>query len=141
VMLRTCDRCGKPYEARRRDSRWCGSTCRDAQSKRPIAPVAQIATHAIQAKSDSMSDPSAKSPMAVAVEAELSAAGRLNTAKGWMVMAAVERLSNSGLDTASGFAAVLREARACLDDALASGAVADDPLEELRARRAKRLQP
>jgi hypothetical protein len=133
VMLRTCDRCGKPYEARHRDSRWCGSTCRAAQSKRPIAPVAQIAKP--------VGLQPVKSPLQVAVEAELTAAGRLNTAKGWIALAALGRLSSSGLDNASGFAALLREARACLDDALEGGAVADDPLEELRVRRAKRLQP
>jgi hypothetical protein len=73
----------------------------------------------------------AKSPLVVAVEAELTAAGRLNTAKGWIALAAVDRLSSSGLDTASGFAALLREARACLDDALEGGAVADDPLDRV----------
>jgi hypothetical protein len=116
-----------------RDSKWCGSTCRAAHSKRPIAAVAQIADDAIRSV--------AKSPLVVAVEAELIAAGRLNTAKGWIALAAVDRLSSSGLDTASGFAALLREARACLDDALEGGAAADDPLEELHARRTKRLQP
>jgi hypothetical protein len=71
----------------------------------------------------------------MAVEAELDAAGRLNTAKGSIVVAAAERLSRSDFDNGSGFAALLRELRFCLDAALDGAKVPFDALDELRVRR------
>jgi hypothetical protein len=57
-----------------------------------------------------------------------------------MAVAAAERLAfSSRVDTASSFASLMRELRACLDAALEGSKIADDPLDEIRARRQRKM--
>ena len=76
-----------------------------------------------------------KSALVTAVEAELVAAGRLDSAKSQIAVLAAERVSSPMGDSGSSFAALLRELRVCLDDALGGVSVGVDPLDEIRRRR------
>lgn len=128
-MQRICARCGKSYEAKRRDSKFCGSTCRSAQSLHPVGSetLAEAVAGSIRGESR----------LVEAVEAELRAAGRLETARGYMAVELAKDYGSS-LDNGSQKASLMREIRATLDAALEGASVADDPLDELKARRVAR---
>jgi hypothetical protein len=131
-MQRACVRCGAPFEAKLPTAKYCGSSCRARQSERPVvaaAPVADLPSPA---------PVPVPSRLVVMVEAELEAAGRLNTARGQMALELAMFVGNP-FDNGSQRAALLRELRACLDAALEGAKVADDPLDEIRARRERRL--
>jgi hypothetical protein len=66
--------------------------------------------------------------------AELQAAGRADTALGQQALALAERVNNPR-DTGSAIAALSKELRAVMVEALKGAEVAADPLDELRARR------
>lgn len=126
-MQRTCVRCGKPFEAQRATAKYCGSSCRAMQSADGVASVSPIA----EASQGLLED----DPIVVQVVRELTASGRLETAKGQYALAAARRLAGSKYDGGTSYAALLRECRSCLDDALEGAAVSDDPMDELRLRR------
>jgi hypothetical protein len=126
----TCVRCGRAYEAKRSDSKFCGSTCKARQHSRPVEAVSEVVDL----------PPAAPSRLVVAVSAELEAAGRASTAKGLMALMLAEAFANP-LNNGSQQAALMRELRACLEAALEGAKIADDPLDELRRRRALKRLP
>lgn len=73
--------------------------------------------------------------MVAAVMAELVEAGRLDTVLGQQALTIAEKLG-SLFDTGSSAAALSKELRALMAEAVKGAAVAADPLDELRARRA-----
>lgn len=132
-MQRTCARCGKPFEAQRSTAKYCGSTCRSAESLHPVAPDAR--EEVAKALLGSITPPS---PLVSRIEAELVAAGRLETAKGQMALE-LAAAYGSPFDNGSQKASLMRAVRDLLDDALDGAEVADDPLDELRGRRERKL--
>jgi HPt (histidine-containing phosphotransfer) domain-containing protein len=68
-----------------------------------------------------------------AVTAQLEAADRLQTYLGASAVALAHRIDQS--TAVMGFAALVKELRSTMDAALAGVKVADDPIDELRARR------
>lgn len=131
-MQRTCARCGKPFEARRSTAKYCGSTCRSAESLRPVTPEAR--EEVANALLESIKPPS---PLVLRIEAELRAAGRLETAKGQMALELAAAYGNP-FDNGSQKVSLMRAVKDLLDDALEGASVSDDPLDELKARRVAR---
>lgn len=121
TIHRRCEACGGAYEALRASSRFCGATCRSRHARGARAV------------------PTAASPggLAGAVEEELAAAGRLETALGQVTRLLAVRLE-SGRDTGSGVASLARELRATLDLAVAGARVADSPSAQMRDELAER---
>jgi len=115
-----CASCGGTFEAQRSSAKYCGQTCRKRGSRR-----GEVATL-----------PPADEPVGLvaATLAELQAAGRADTALGQQALALAERVNNPR-DTGSAIAALSRELRAVMVEALKGVEVAADPLDELRARR------
>lgn len=72
-----------------------------------------------------------------AVRAQLEAAGRAETYLGAAALALAERIDNS--TAVMGFAPLVKELRSTMDAALAGVKVAGDPVDELRARRDRKL--
>jgi uncharacterized tellurite resistance protein B-like protein len=68
-----------------------------------------------------------------AVIAELTAAGREQSSLGAQAVELARRMSQ--FDTGGGLAALSKELRAVMSVALSSAVAADDPVDELRARR------
>jgi len=115
-VVRECDTCAQPYEAKRSTSRYCSDLCRK-RSQRGTGESS--GTYA-------------------ALSAELDAAGVLGTGKASIVLALAEAMDSPSA-SASGKAALARELAAAMDRALADVKVADDPLDELsRLRDRKR---
>lgn len=123
-MRRNCDACGREYEARRKDSRTCGSTCRNRKA-RGAAPAS---------KGDGCDN-----SLVAATRRELEAARKLDTMLGQQALALAARMS--GTETTGGIAALSRELRTVM--AAAVGAIPAAPpapgqgdgVDELRARR------
>lgn len=71
--------------------------------------------------------------LVAAVSAELSAAGRLDSALGRQAVRLAQRMGE--FDTGGGVAALSRELRSVMAAALQTAVAMDDPVDELRARR------
>jgi hypothetical protein len=130
MQQRSCVRCGKLFEAKRITAKYCGSTCRARWSERPVEAAAPV----VAAPEVVGLPPAPPSRLVVAVTAELEAASRLSTAKGQMVLLLAEAFANP-FNNGSQQAALMRELRACLEAALEGSKIANDPLDEIRARR------
>ena len=63
-MRRSCDICGREYDARRSDSRMCSAACRQRRSRGAEPPPAE------------------ETPLLIATRQELEAAGKLETMLG-----------------------------------------------------------
>lgn len=129
-MLKTCTECGAEFEARRRDQ--CGDRCKKRAQRRPKssdepAPVREMPT---QAPTDSVEE---------ATRDELARAGREDTAVGQSAVALARRIDAGASEPGSSFAALVREHRGVLAEALKDAETAADPLDELRAKREQRL--
>ena len=117
-MRRACDMCGRDYEAKRSDSRTCGSTCRNnkARGADRVGPV--------------------DSPLVRATHAELEAAGKLNTRHGQQALVLAARMS-----TGTGVGPLSKELDRVMAAAIGFTPVATpapgagDDVDELRARR------
>jgi hypothetical protein len=72
-----------------------------------------------------------------AVISELTTAGRLETSAGQAAIALATRI-DEGAESSAGLAALTRELRAAMAEALANVTEAGDALDELRARREAR---
>ena len=71
---------------------------------------------------------------------ELQAAGRLSTAAGAAVMMLARRIDSAGpLETGSAYAALVKEFRAAMAEAVANAEQEDDPIDELRLQRERKL--
>jgi hypothetical protein len=70
-----------------------------------------------------------------ATEAELDSVGRLETPLGQAALVLAVRLEASHREPGTALAALVREHRAALAEAMRGARVAADPVDELRARR------
>ena len=131
-MQRNCEKCGKPYTAKRNTSRYCSTRCRTATSRAGGAAKAATASPAAV----SVTEADILPPLVAAIAQELDAAGRLNTAKGQLALQLAMDLSSAGaFDNLSQRAAATREIRASLEAALAGARPSADALDELEKRR------
>lgn len=123
-VLRNCDMCGRPYEAKSARSRFCSDLCRVRRSRGAAPPP-------------SAEEP--ESPLVKATRAELAAAGKECSALGQLALAVAARLAT--VQTTAGVASLSRELRAVV--AVAVGPTptqrpapgAGDEIDELKARR------
>lgn len=125
-MQRNCDACGGQYTAQRRSSRFCSESCRKKAARGTESP-----------RIDPITDDSSVATTRSRVQAELDAAGRAETYLGAAALALADRIDQS--TAVMGFAALVKELRSTMDAALAGAKVAADPLDELRARRDRKL--
>lgn len=139
-MQKNCENCGTAFDAKLPSARYCSARCRMQVSRRKKAlgtPVTEPAASREQAPEAVSSPPRSVS---AAARAELEAAGRLDSAVGVAVLALARRIDGAATsETGAGLAALVKEFRATFDAALADAESAADPLDELRARRERRL--
>ena len=82
-MIRGCDVCGRPYEAKRVSSRFCSGTCRKRNLRAPRPRLAETS-------------PAAEDySLLAATRAELEAAGRLDSMLGQVALLLAERMCDS----------------------------------------------
>lgn len=127
-MRRHCDQCGNEYEAKRKTSRFCKSSCRVQHSRRPdLAKVVELAP-----LQESVVD-----GVEAATRAELAQHDRLTSSHGQSALQLARSLDSPG-ESGSAKAALARQLAATMELALAGVAVAGDKVDELASRRAKR---
>lgn len=133
-MQRSCVICAKPFEASRPSAAYCGATCRKRAS-RAAKPGGDKPSRQAAGRPRPASTPvSGEDDVAAAVLAELQAADRDGSALGRQAIALARRMAE--FDTGSSMAALSRELRAVMAEALGDQAQATlDPLDELKARR------
>ncbi len=129
----TCARCSVEFAAHNKRARFCSAKCRvDAHKARkagkPEAAPKPAAKPRRKAKDGGT---------LTAVTAELTAVGRLDSSAGQAAVALARRI-DEGAESSSGLAALTREMRAAMAEALAHVEQAGDALDELRARREAR---
>jgi endogenous inhibitor of DNA gyrase (YacG/DUF329 family) len=137
-MEATCARCAQPFSTSSRRARFCSSKCRTAATR--ARAKGQPETVAVPAKPKVKRKPkSTDSPTGTlgAVISELTTAGRLETSAGQAAIALATRI-DEGAESSAGLAALTRELRAAMAEALANVTEAGDALDELRARREAR---
>ncbi|MGE2733837.1 hypothetical protein [Mycolicibacterium vaccae] len=155
-MQKPCAVCGKPFEAKRPQAKYCGETCkkraqragtatsRDRKKPRPAESLAAAAAFAagLMGSSDQAgadggdSDPLyAPVGLVASVVKELNDAKRLETVLGQLALKLAVRLEASTFDTGSSFMALSKELRAVMAAAVAGAHVEDDEIDELQKRR------
>ena len=126
-MRKQCTVCSEPFEAKRNTAKYCSPRCRVRAARQPKPePAATMPA-----------DPD--SELWTATLGELAAAARVASASGQAALLLARRLDSAAVETGSSVAAMVREHRAALADALKGAAAEANPLDELRARRERKL--
>ena len=130
-MTRTCQACGKTFEARSPRAKFCGASCRGKAHRGTIVPLKSVAITAPVASV-------AASGLVESTRAALAAAGRDSDPLGWGALALAETIASAETPPAAK-ATLMREFRATMAEALRGAAKASGPQrlrDELAARRA-----
>ncbi|MFD1656985.1 hypothetical protein ACFSL4_01725 [Streptomyces caeni] len=131
-MQKRCEACTAVFEAKRNTAKYCSDRCRVRASRRPKDTAAPAPDRVTAVPSG---DQAGGESLAGAARTELEGAGRLQTAAGMAVLALARRIDANTAETGSSLAAMVREFRAALADALKGAGEAADPVDELKARR------
>jgi hypothetical protein len=130
---RSCDICGKIYEAKRKTSKFCGDTCRARHTRATAAKAAATGTSRTAAPVVDYERP----PLSAAVRAELEDMKRHETAVGQVALSLALRIE-TGMDTGSAMASLSKELRAALNEALRGAKDTQSGLEGIRDELAAR---
>jgi hypothetical protein len=125
-MTRNCDVCGLSYDAKRPSSRYCSSKCRERNHRKPADDKRPRSL-------DDLGEMRA-SDLISTTQAALEAADRIDTFLGQQALLLARKIG-APMDTGSSTAALSREYRAVMTDALKGASVVADTLDELKARR------
>lgn len=118
-----CALCGEPFEAKRSTKRYCSASCRAraSQGATPVTDLPRPTANGVEA----------------ATRAELDAADRLDTALGQAALALARRV-DSDRETGASAAAVTKEWRTVMTEALKGAGAAASPLDRARDELARR---
>lgn len=130
-MNRSCERCGKTFQAKRSTAKYCGSTCRSqASTVRTDGSVVRLTPVAIV--------PDDESGLVGTTRRTLDAAGVLGTVSAQSALLLAARIM-AGADGGSAMASMVKQLEASVSAALASVTRADQ-LDEVNQRRDKKLR-
>jgi hypothetical protein len=130
-VRKQCTVCGQEFDAKRNTAKYCSRRCNVRAARQPKPGVPQSDHPQMPV------DPDAE--LWTATLAELAEAGRAGSASGQAALLLARRLDSQLAETGSSVAAMVREHRAALADALKGGGAEANPLDELRARRERKL--
>jgi hypothetical protein len=131
-MQRACDACKTLYTAKSPLSRYCGSRCAKRAQRRGLSrSAAEPAVVTVV--------PSGAGAVEAAVQGALEAAGRLSAPLGQVALVLARRLDAPGGESGSGLASVAKQLAVTLAAATGDVRPAGDLLDELRARRDRKL--
>ena len=129
-MERDCVICGTGFVARNPRRRFCSDRCR----KRAVRGGFGATVSAAEPRT-----PSGPGEVEQATGEALRAVGRLGTPLGQVAVVLARRLDHPGADTGSALSAVARQLQVAMEAVTADVRPAMDPLDELRARRDRKL--
>lgn len=124
-MRKSCEQCGLFFEGKSPAGRFCSSTCRSRKS-RGMAAASALPSVATPATGVELS-----------VRGQLEAAGRSETYLAGLALSLAQRMDAS--TAVMGFAALAKELRATMSEALVGAEVKADDVDELKARRDAKL--
>ena len=130
-MQRNCDVCQNHYEAKRPNSKFCSDTCRKRAQRAPEIVTAPLVAVDF--------NPASAGALYAATLRELEACEQVESSLGQTALLLARRLDDTPMDTGSSVAALVREHRATLQEAVERGTIAADPLDQLSIRRRERL--
>lgn len=146
-VSRKCDEpsCRKRYVAKRADSRFCSSSCRQRAARAgkleavPDLPVEDVVEPAGEVADDSLRT-RREGPVEASTRAELEEADRIDTALGQAALTLARRLDAwTSLDTGSSLGSLATSLANLIDKATKGAAAgADDPVRELQRKREER---
>ncbi len=141
-MEATCARCAQTFSTSSRRARFCSPKCRTQATRARARGEAESVAVPPKPKPKRTRKPVVLEADATvgalgAVLAELRAAGRLDSSAGQAAVALARRIDD-GAESSSGLAALTREMRAAMAEALSRVEASGDALDELRARREAR---
>ena len=140
-MEATCARCAQTFSTSSRRARFCSPKCRTQATRARARGETESVAIPAKPKPKRTRKPAPESDAPVgalgAVLAELRAAGRLDSSAGQAAVALARRIDD-GAESSSGLAALTREMRAAMAEALSRVEASGDALDELRARREAR---
>lgn len=139
-MERCCDACDQTYLAKRATSRYCSERCRKrALRARAAGPVVDLGAPKKRKSRDRKPrlDQPTELAVAAATRTHLTGAGRMETPLGQAALVLAGRI-DACRDTGSALASLTKEWRQTMAAATAGVKQADNPLDELRARREAR---
>jgi hypothetical protein len=136
-MKRDCDACGRQYFAKSKRSKFCTDV--ECKRRRERERKRRGGGEVVEMPgASSAPERASEGSIAAAARAELVAAGRADTSVGRAAIALAERLELGMFDTGSSMAALSREYRATLAEALKDARVDADTVDELGERRRRR---
>jgi hypothetical protein len=116
-----------PFEAKRQAAKYCSPRCRVRANRQPkTAAHAAVSVSAVPAG------------VVAAVEAELAAAGRVDSSAGQSALALARRIDAGDAETGAGLAALVKQLGATLAAAVKDGRSRVSPLDELRTARERK---
>lgn len=104
IISRSCDGCGKPYEAASKRSKYCSGACK-TRASRAGASATVTELHPEPARDALNTD---------AVLIELDALGAVGSGLGMQALTLASRLDHSRLETGNSVASISRELRAVM---------------------------
>jgi hypothetical protein len=126
-MRKRCAVCSEEFEAKRAARMYCSGRCQKRAQRQPKAePAAAM-------------PPDPDSELWAATLNELTAAGRVSSPAGVAALILARRIDTPGSETGAGLAALVKQHGATLADALKGARAEVNPLDELRARRERKL--
>jgi hypothetical protein len=143
MIVRPCDACGETYEAKTRRSRYCSDRCkrrfhrgaRAPENVTPLEPRKRPKKKDRPATVEPVDD--GAGPVEKATRMSLAEVDRLDSPLGAAAVVLARRL-DEGRDTGQGFASLAKQLQATLEAATAGVQQEADPIDELRARRARK---
>lgn len=137
-MDKSCARCARTFTAKRQVARFCSVACRNAAAAARAKGQPEAKVVPAKPKRTAKAKPEAVPTGTLgAVVDELQAAGRLQSSAGQAAVALARRIDD-GAESSAGLAALTREMRAAMAEALSRAEATGDALDELRARREAR---
>lgn len=136
-MDATCARCGDTFSPASKRARFCSVKCRTQATRARAAGQPESLAPAKPKRTRKPKAEVVPTGALGAVIAELTAAGRLDSSAGQAAVALARRIDD-GAESSSGLAALTREMRAAMAEALSRVESAGDALDELLARREAR---
>ena len=134
-METRCEVCGGSFEAKRRTARFCSSKCR-VRAHRGAQVVELPAEKPARVTAEA---PMSSGSVEAAVVKQLAEVERVDTPMGQAALVLARRLDGGAADTGSAVAALVKQLEATLEAATAGAKAEDDPVDELRKRRDRKL--
>jgi hypothetical protein len=126
-VRKQCAVCSAEFEAKRKTAKYCSRRCSMRASRQP------------KAEADAVMPVDPDSELWTATLDELTSAGRVASSSGQAALILARRIDSASGETGSGLAALVKQHGASLADALKGARAESNPLDELRARRERKL--